>query len=240
LGRSWPPPAALAASDADAAVNALWERYKQERIDLARAERAYDETVARLPWWAAPGPSQIDADGRHVGPLLPWPAIQDMAAPPRGAVRVIRPGPYDMRKSFELASWGDGKRARANYRRDLRAFVERRRAMKAEKAKVGYPAVLAELEQAGEAVCATVQAVSNPPASLASAALTVVLIVAEATGEDSVDILDERHGSLVVTLRALHPHLIGSLAADVGALLVDPERPVREVWPWLAGSAESA
>jgi len=77
--------AALVPTDSEgtAAFNALWgARYKRAVAEHAAATHAYCAAIARLPWWAAVGPSYATRGGLlEKGPVCGWPAVQTWEAP---------------------------------------------------------------------------------------------------------------------------------------------------------------
>lgn len=92
-------PAALAVEPQASEVEALWRRYlaAQDAKHLARA--AYDAAMARLPWWAAPGPTSVGFDGTFSGPVSHWPAKRDYRRPAEpGRYFRIRVDPQDVER----------------------------------------------------------------------------------------------------------------------------------------------
>lgn len=108
------------------------------RVKKARAATAI--LVAKMPWWAQPGPRSVNSDGSSVGGITWVPAILDAGLPQGGAHRVIRPSEYDFRtrhadNPFGLQEWRDKQLAR-----NLAALAERYAARDHEMDKAGVSA----------------------------------------------------------------------------------------------------
>lgn len=135
-----------AASAPAEAVDRLWRAYVALIPEARRLTAAEAEAERRMPFWARRGPAYIAGDGSYAGDAVGWPldlAVQPGRRSPSHWV-LCRPGPSDVQEAFDVAvqmhpesrDW-----ARANYRRHMRALVERLRAQKAERSRVGLPTI---------------------------------------------------------------------------------------------------
>lgn len=226
--------AAWAQDSADDALEPLWERWRALYINGLRISRAYNEASDRLPWWAAPGPTHVPDIGGTSG----WPAIQGVEPHEHPGIRtLIRPGLADLKKNYQHETMFGEERARNLYRKRVRALAKRRYAQKIEHRKVGLPAI----EKASDVNCAACLAVADaiealPIGSFPMAAARLLIDFAyESVTDDTLAEFDS--GRLVMILTALRPHLRGTLARDVDALLADPNRPPRETWIRREGEA---
>ena len=128
---------ATAAIDSDTAsieVHELWELRAQLVAKQHKAFKDHNMAYARLPWWAARGPKNIDHRGSMVGDVSDYPANPTPPQfPGNGLFRTIRMSPWKARKDYETMRdiWGD-ERARRHYRGTLRVLVKRKRAQKVE------------------------------------------------------------------------------------------------------------
>lgn len=225
-------PAIVAASNA-AAFDALWERFKQAKVEEAGAVRAYEEANAKVPWWAKTGPAYVTSRGMmEDGPVVGWPAIQDYEPPTHSIMQtLIRPGLSDLSRRFEAEAsmWGR-ERALPVYRKRLRALAARKRAQRAEEERAGLTAASARLDRVCDELWEIEKAIEALPLSLTTAtALSLIWFVLEMSGDQSL--ADASGGrELLVTLRAMHPYLTGPISKDIGVLLSEPNRPIRETW----------
>ena len=134
-----------------------------------------------MPWWAKTGPVRIDYHGNPYGEETSgWPAIQDLRPSEQGLLVRLRYGKHDLRKAYEqnLRNGFSEPRAKALYRRDLKALALRLRAQKAEEAKVNLPALLKAWEDACDLATYIEKAIEALPTTLNALAAKVMVLTA--------------------------------------------------------------
>lgn len=225
--------------------DAFWgARYKRAVAEHAAATHAYCAAIARLPWWAAVGPSYATRGGLlEKGPVCGWPAVQTWEAPAYQIVQVlIRPGPHDLKKRFDIEAsmWGR-ERALPVYRRKLRALAARLRAQKAEHEKAGVPAADASLDRASDELFAIEKAIEALPLSLTTGAATAFIRFTQELAKDGSVAGTSGSGEFIICLGAMRPHLMGPFAADIDDMLGNLDRPIWECWfgAWAAEVGEA-
>jgi hypothetical protein len=221
---------AVANAQGSSELHTLWNKRRAIRPVNLQSKAALKAAEAALPWWAQTGPVYLAHDGTHTGIHVGWPAIRELEAPKtEGAVRLLRPSQYDLRKEYDqhCGIWGDSPSARARYRDKLREFAVRRREQKAEEQKLGLP----ELETRNEAIVDGLVAVNDAIESLpdqtadAIAASLMIELNYEASLRDNTGINMQ---GIARALRILLPSLTGNIAADAADLLDNPETPITE------------
>jgi hypothetical protein len=207
-------------------LDTLWRRWRAETAFSNELSRKWKEAHDSLPWWAAPGPQYLRADGTMDGAEVGWPAIQDMQPPEDEMVRrLIRPGLGDLQQLRQTEGvFGTGE-AQARYRRRVRELANRRYAQKLEWRKAG----IFEIQQLQDDCCdrsaELEEEIKALPPSLP--ALAARLLIEFFDNSFRSDTLADFNETLPVALAALLPLLSGQLAADVADLLADPERPIK-------------
>jgi len=210
-------------------ANALYARY----VALVAQDRAlgadYEEAVARLPEWAAPGPQRLTAAGGFAGEVVHMPRDVSIT-PPEGVAGIIcRPCRYDFRRQAErimndrwgtsIVTWRNGEEVRvtrrtvrAGYRDEIRALETRYAAQEAEEAKVGLPRIEKAMEAMGEARCDTGAALAALPPTL-DAAAAVLLTTASLTTRLDTSAMQ------IETLQFMRPALSGLIRDHVEFLI---------------------
>lgn len=228
-----PATLAWARDGADDELEALWGRWRAQVAEGRRLSRLYHEASDRLPWWAAPGSAYLPCKGDTNG----WPAIQGVEPDENPMVRrMIRPGLGDLKDLLrhETAICGD-RSARARYRERVRALAFRRYAQKLERRKVGLPAIEAASDINCDACLDTAGAIEALPVT--SFAIVTARLLVDFTYESSTNdpVIDFNNGTLVMTLKALRPHLRGLLARDVDWLVENSQSSSDE---WLSSGPQ--
>ena len=172
--------AAAPAPDGDDLLLDLWHRRAEVLAQIEALDDAIAAASARMPWWAQPGPRYVDGQGRHVGEISGWPAVEDAGVPEyKLAHRLIRISPRDIRKHMEETIRTIGPKAvpeaRARAARKLRALANRQRRQRAEEARVGLPAIEAASEAAGDRLCEIDRQIESLPPTIATMAAVMLM-----------------------------------------------------------------
>lgn len=224
----------LQTRDHGADIAQLWSLRKRVIAEERLASRAVDEASDKVPWWAKPGPSYLFCDGSMGGPISGWPALQNVTPPEyKNVHKNIRPSPSSVKESARSYGlmWGE-ERARAIYRRDLRAIVLRRRAADLEGAKVDLPRLEAELETLTTAVIELDDALISGAAECSAAAIAANALLGLQNSmslDDPLDCDPPEVLHLKAVLQAVRSALTGDLANSVDEILHPPfpDRPYR-------------
>ena len=203
----------------------LWEKRMAMKPLFIAAYREQREAEDRLPWWAKSGPSMLCHDGTFTGPIVGWPAIQDMELPDRpGVYKLVRPGKDDPWRFNGLS--GEWREKAIQQERD--ALAKRRKAQRSEKRRAGVLAA----NWALEALFKQLDAVDDEIEGLSSSTpnATAVLVLREALFQAHTDDTIDGSGEFLVALKALEflrPHLRGIVKEHVDDLFENPDMPVK-------------
>jgi hypothetical protein len=120
----------------------------------------------------------------------------------------LRPTLSDLQGDYQALCqfWGDSPERRARYRTKLRALAIRRREQKAEREKVGLPALHKAYEAAAKHMLRLNRAITG---------------------------LSDCTPGIAGALRIMRPHLTGNIAADAADLLDNPDAPITERMAWV-------
>jgi hypothetical protein len=133
---------AIANAQPSPELHALWNRRRAIRPIYLESQARIAAAEATLPWWAQVGPMYLAHDGTFSGTVVGWPAIRDMEPPTIvGAVRLLRPSKYDLRKDYDTLRrfLGDSAGSRASYRAKLRKLSLRLREQEPNGKRRGCP-----------------------------------------------------------------------------------------------------
>lgn len=220
-------------------IDRLWRRRLVLRAHQIETVEAYDRAVGLLPWWAAPGPSNLYADGSIGGHVVGWPAWTDMEPSKHAnAWRVIRPSPHLFREQRENSRGMFGaKQTGIVYRRNMRKLISVLRAQRSEREKVGLPDLGRAQEVATNALLEcenAIEAVRGATPTAVASRLLLALMVEEGQISDGwdVDDIDWPFSTVLDVLEDLRPSVGGVLRNHLDELFSDRSAKCRSLTFW--------
>jgi len=207
-------------------VSEMWMRRRGLARQLWRLWVQREAAIARMPSWAAPGPKNIDTRGRRVGEIVSWPEVKELTlAKVFGSVRIARPSPSDLRRTLMHPMFGE--EGVVKYRAALRELAVRRRAQRAEEARVGLSQIQRSIRDLENIIDTVSEAITDHTEHSFNAVAAKILIHAQFgnSGSSPAELALE---FVLPALKATRPGLTGAIAVDVEEVLLHPGRAIED------------
>ena len=218
----------IGAMSAPADLDRLWTAYLAAHARGVELSRDVERLVARLPWWAAPGPRWLVREGCSP-PQDNWsgaPAIEDLGPPEIGSFRLWRPTEHDIQNDYDrhVRTFGDVSGRSAAFRdRRLAELAERLARRDRERDAVGLPAANELVETNSDHTTNLQIAIEALPFSL-NVLAAQILANTVAMGNRTTTMEDGSTYAASQALRSLRPMLTGVVAVTVADFLDNSDR----------------